>query len=109
MMWRMSGRGLARSRAPSAAFTSALNSTETLPSDADTSLALARTACTQSSRILSLRGQAGVVSSMSRVTSSPSSVTALTILRVTRSLPRSGSRTVCRASMICSLLRAMGR
>ena len=65
------------------------------------------TAATTSACILSLSGQAGVVSSTPTLTVSPLISTFLIILRVTRSLCSSGSFTVLSWFMTASLVIAM--
>ena len=110
MMCFTSGRGLPPSRVRSLALrTSAVNSISSLPSGSPISIDFARTASSISPRILSFMGQAGVVSSMMSLTSFPVCSTSLTMPRVTRSLPRSGSWTVRRASWRCFDVSAIVR
>ena len=53
-------------------------------------------------RIMSFMGQAGVVSTMVKLTSLPLTFTSFTIFKVTRSFPKSGSCTLLRACNIAS-------
>ena len=66
-----------------------------------------RTAVSTSWRIRSLRGQAGVVNSMAKLTLSPVITTFWIILRDTKSPPNSGSWTVRKASRICASLKLL--
>ena len=103
MICRTFGKGLALPCAFSLGRrTSAVNSRATSGTACPPSAALWRTASSTSARIRSFMGHAGVVSSTTSSTRSPEISIRFTMPSVTRSLCRSGSSTVLRASSTSS-------